>query len=507
MELFELIRIRHFSEGHGVRRIARELHVHRRAVRQAIADARPPARKRSERDSPILKPEVRGVIDAWLTADRTAPGKQRHTAHRVFDRLRAEHEFRGAESTVRRYVRERKRDLGSVPVFVVQHHEPGQEAEVDWHEAAVDFDSGRAVAQIITIRACYSGRAFVMAFPHATQQAFLEAHVRAFEFFGGVFARCRYDNLTAAVKKVLRGRRRVEADRFVALRSHYLFESEFCPPGKEGAHEKGGVEGGGGWYRRNHLVPVPKVVDFDALNRYLIDCCARDDARQIAGRPRSIGEDWALERARLRPLLAPFDTAEVATVRVDAKSLATVRTNRYSVPTRLAGRCVEARIGALAVELFHEGRLVARHARLWGRFGLSVQLDHYLELLERRPGALAGSEALRQERAAGRWPSLYDELWRVLNARYGKADGTRQLVQVLLLHREHDPVDIAAAIGRALRTGGCDAEAIRLLVRGAGDPFVAPRLDVGDLARFDRPVADMAAYDQLLTKAALDVVH
>lgn len=506
MELFELIRRRHFTEGQSVRRIARELHVHRRQVRQALADALPPARKQTERVSPVLTPAIQGVIDGWLSEDRSAPRKQRHTAHRVFERLVAEHKFTGAESTVRRYVREKKRQLGAVPVFIVQRHEPGDEAEIDWHEAAVDFSWGRETAQIITVRACFSGREFRMAFPRATQQAFFESHVRAFEHFGGVFARVRYDNLGSAVRKVLRGRTRLETDRFVALRSHYLFASEFCLPGLEGAHEKGGVEGGGGRFRRNHLVPVPRVADYDELNRFLLDTCERDDARRITGRQRTIREDWDLERARLRPLPAAFDTAEVATVRVDAKSLATVRTNRYSVPVRLAGRSVEARVRALHVEIVHDGHVVARHARLRGRFEIAIQLDHYLDLLQYKPGAFAGSEALSQERDSGRWPALYDELWRVLRARYGTTDGTRQLIQVLLLHREHAATDLTAVVSHALRFGGCDAEAIRLLLRGVGSLDSAPRLDVGGLARYDRPVASVIVYDQLLDTTTSTVV-
>lgn len=344
VEQFEAIRRDKLVREKSIRAIARERGVHRRKVRQALEDAVPPERKPAEREPPVLTLEMRELVDTWLLGDRSAPRKQRHTAKRVFDRLRAEADFRGASSTVRRHVGRRRRELGvgGKEVFVTLVHDPGEECEVDWYEAAVDFPGGRRVVQIFAMRACFSGKEFHMAFPRATQQAFLEAHVAAFEHFGGVFATARYDNLKSAAKKILRGRSREESDRFVKLRSHYLFASEFCIPGVGGAHEKGGVEGGLGRLRRNHLVPVPEVEDFDALNRLLLDACALDDLRRIDGHQRTIVEDFEEERRRLRPLPSQaFATAEVATASVDSKSTIVVRTNRYSVPVRLAHGTVE----------------------------------------------------------------------------------------------------------------------------------------------------------------------
>ncbi|MCA1700073.1 MAG: IS21 family transposase, partial [Actinobacteria bacterium] len=210
-----------------------------------------------------------------------------------------------------------------------------------------------------------------------TQQAFLEAHVCAFEFFGGAFGLIRYDNLRAAVVKVMRGRRRVESERFVALRSHYLYESSFTRRGKEGAHEKGGVEGEVGRFRRSHLVPVPELGSLRELNDLLLADCVADLGRTIRGRPETVSQALAREVELLRELPAePFDAAEHASPRVDQKALVTVRQNQYSAPVSLAGLRVAARIGARELTLHHDGREVARHARLDGRFGVSAQLDH-----------------------------------------------------------------------------------------------------------------------------------
>ena len=173
-------------------------------------------------------------------------------------------------------------------MFVPQHHEPGAEAEVDWGQAEVDLAGERVTVHLFVMRASFSGATFCQASPVETQQAFLELHVEAFEWFGGVFAQIRYDNLKSAVKKVLKGRRRVETDRFVALRSHYLFASQFTTPGLEGAHEKGGVEGEVGRFRRNHLVPVPRLADLAELNALLLAGCEADLARRIDGRAGTI---------------------------------------------------------------------------------------------------------------------------------------------------------------------------------------------------------------------------
>jgi transposase len=240
MELFEQIRRDRDREGLSIRALAARHGVHRRAVRQALASPLPPA-KRSPSCRPAPKLGVyRAIVDAWLEGDREAPRRQRHTAKRIWRRLVDEHGADVAETTVRDYVRARKRQMGwpAGEVFVPQVHAPGVGAEVDWGQAHVDLAGSRTEVHLFFMRASFSGAAFCQASLVETQQAFLELHVEAFDWFGGVFEQVRFDNLTSAVKQVLRGRRRVETDRFVALRSHYLFCSQFTTPGIEGAHEK-----------------------------------------------------------------------------------------------------------------------------------------------------------------------------------------------------------------------------------------------------------------------------
>jgi transposase len=502
MELFEQIRRDRDREGLSIRALAERHGVHRRAVRQALVSPVPPAKR-----SPLCRPApklgaYRALIDAWLEADREAPRKQHHTAKRIWSRLVDEHGADVAETTVREYVRQRKRAMGWPvgEVFIPQTHAPGVGAEVDWGEAQVDLAGARTKVQLFLMRASFSGASFCQASLVGTQQAFLELHVEAFEWFGGVFEEIRFDNLTSAVKQVLRGRRRVETDRFVALRSHYLFESQFTTPGIVGAHEKGGVEGEVGRFRRNHLVPVPGVASLAELNTLILAGCEADLGRRIAGRSLTVGGAWATERPLLRGLPSErFDASETATPRVDAKSLVTIRQNRYSVPVALAGLRVAVRIGAREITISHAGKLVARHERLHGRFGTSAQLDHYLELLQRKPGGLERSLALAQQRDRGAWPQAFDELWLALAGRYGRSEAARQMVDVVMLAREHGPDRVTLAVRGALTAGAHDGRAVAVLARRADTAQTAPLGDLEPrLTAHARPAPDLTDYNQLL---------
>jgi transposase len=502
VELFEQIRRDRDREDLSERALAARYRVGRGTVRQALASPVPPSRKRPEgRPAPKLG-EYRELIDEWLIADLVAPRKQRHTAKRVWKRLVDEHGVEVAEVTVRQHVHRRRRELGlSVgQVFVPQVHAPARTAEVDWGEAEVDLAGARTRVHLFHMRSCFSGAAFSVASPVETQQAFLEGHALAFDWFGGVFGEVRYDNLGSAVKKVLRGRRRIETDRFVAMRSHYLFDSLFTTPGLAGAHEKGGVEGEVGRFRRTHLVPVPTVGSIGQLNAMLAGACERDLARRIAGRPVTVAEQLAAERPLLRALPVPFDATETTTVRVDAKALIMVRQNRYSVPVALAGLRVSVAIGASEIRVWHRDREVARHERCHGKHGTRATLDHYLELLARKPGALARSLPLAQERERGNWPDTFDELWSALRVRWGESEADRQMVDVLMLCREHGPATVEMAVRRVLAAGALDGRAVGVLARRTTPAVPAPHLDglEARLTAHDRPEPDLAGYDQLI---------
>jgi hypothetical protein len=272
--------------------------------------------------------------------------------------------------------------------FIPQSYDWGAEAQVDWYEACCEIDGERQTLQLFVMRSMASGGAFHRAYRRATQQAFLEAHEEAFAWFGGVFGRLRYDNLAAAVKRVLRGSRREETARFIAFRSHWRFEAEFCTPGR--GNEKGGVEGEVGRFRRNQLVPVPQAPSLEALNEQLLAACRQEQQRTVSGQTQTVGERLRIEQDQLRELAVEgFEIAEASFPTVDAAGCVKVRTNFYSTPLR-PGSKAEAKIYAERVEIWHDGKAVAEHERSYSRQQKVLDLEHYLDALERKPGALAG---------------------------------------------------------------------------------------------------------------------
>lgn len=544
VELFAAIRRDARVEEVSIRELARRHGVHRRTVRQALAAAEPPPRKKPTRAAPRLDP-YKDHIDAMLRSDLDAPRKQRHTATRILARLVEEHGADGLSySTVRDYVRVRRaqidREAGRrVEAFIAQHHGPGEEAEVDFGEVWVVIDGVKTKCHMFVLRLSHSGKAIHRVYPTQAQEAFLEGHVEAFEAIGGVPPRhIKYDNLTSAVSAVIQGpgRARNENDRWVLFRSHYGFDAFYCQPGIDGAHEKGGVEGAVGWFRRNHLTPMPEVADLDELNERIKGWEAADEARRLTGHIHTIGHDFAAERPLLRALPAEaFDPGLVLHPRVDRSSMITVRMVKYSVPAHLIGRRVRVSLRASQLLVFEGRTVVATHPRIAARGAQRVLLDHYLEVLRFKPGALPGSTALAQARAAGVFTPAHEAFWAASRKVNGDADGTRELVDVLLLHRTMTSHQVIAGITAALSVGAVTADVVAVEARRASvsgsatDPveggatsdrhrgahggareqrvvsltqrrLTDPAAVIAGLPPDTRPLPSVAAYDELLPR-------
>jgi transposase len=539
VELFARIRRDARVEGLSVRALAARHGVHRRTVRQALDSAAPPERKQRQGVSWRLEP-FKGAIDAMLIEDTTAPRKQRHTARRILARLIEEH---GAQevsySTVRDYVRVRRAQIDveagrRVEVFVPQEHAPGAEAEVDFGEVYVVLNGVKTKCHMFIFRLSHSGRAIHRIYPTQAQEAFLEGHIEAFNVLGGIPTKhIRYDNLTSAVTAVVfgQGRQRQENDRWVLFRSFYGFDPFYCQPGIGGAHEKGGVEGEVGWFRRNRLSPMPVAESLDELNDRIRGWEAQDDRRRINDRIRTIGQDFEIERPFLASLPAEeFDPGLVLNPRVDRSSMVTVRMVKYSVPARFIGRRVRVSLRASEVVVFDGRTVVARHQRLAARPGQSVQLDHYLEVLKTKPGALPGSTALARARESGAFTNAHEAFWAASRRVNGDADGTRELIDVLLLHRSMDAGDIHAGITAALGVGAVSADVVAVEARrhaaasswGGASPdrhpgahgelkvqrvvsltqrrLMDPAAVIAGLPSDIRPLPSVSAYDELLAK-------
>jgi transposase len=501
VELVERIRRDHRLEKLSIRELSRRHKVHRRTVRDALASAAPPPRRTTPRERPVFGP-YEATVRQWLEEDKEAPKKQRHTARRVHKRLVGELGARISESTVRENVRRIRADIAPAPTATVpQVHEPGFEAEVDFGELWAVIAGVLVKLWLFSLRLSCSGRACHRVFATQAQEAFLAGHVDAFSRLGALPARIRYDNLKPAVARVLLGRDRVESERFIVFRSHHGFDSFYCVPGPEGAHEKGGVEGDVGWFRRNHLTPVPRAESLAALNAYVVACDEEDLGRVIEGRSATVGAEFALEAPWLSSLPAePFDTARRLSARVDAKSRVTVRQCRYSVPVSLIGRRVQVALDAEEVALCAGGVVVARHERLARRGEESLVLDHYLETLVRKPGGLACSVPLAQARASGAFSATHEAYWAEARRQLGDKDGTRALIEVLLLERVLPAEAVRAAMRAALALHTTSPQVVAVESRRAAGERIAPVIPIGALERYERPAPDLAAYDGLLAE-------
>ncbi len=366
MDQYELIRTAQRVYGKSGREIARETGHSRNTVKKALEGQPWGYSERRHQAYPVLGQYLK-IIDGWLLADREAPKKQRHTAHRVYTRLVDEYGFTGGESTVRHSVKQAKIRLGltSQAVFLPLEPDVGREAEIDWGTATALIGGERVTVKFFCLRSKYSGKHFVRCYPCERQQAFFEAHLHAFEFFGGIFPVLIYDNLTSAVRKVLQGKSREEQESFVAFRSYHSFEARFCNPGQ--GHEKGGVEGGIGYVRRNYLVPVPEAQSFAALNEEVLRRCVRYGAHRISGREQSVNELFDQERSQLLTLPhVRFTTVRTLNGKVNKYATVIVDRNHSSVPTRYVGLTVQILLDVDRLRVWYRQQEVACHERVYG---------------------------------------------------------------------------------------------------------------------------------------------
>ena len=312
------------------------------------------------------------------------PRKQRHTAKRIFERLRDEYGFDGGYTTVKDYVRENRRQTKEM--FVPLSHAPGH-AQCDFGEALVVIGGVERKAHCFVIDLPHSDGCFVKAYPAETTEAFLDGHVSAFAYLGGVPQSILYDNTRLAVAKILGDGRRQRTRAFTELQSHYPFEDRFGRPGK--GNDKGKVEGLVGYVRRNFLVPVPSFESFDALNAYLERrCLARMDAR-LRGHSESIGQRMERDLEALLPLPpVAYDACEKQAGRVSSLSLVRYRTNDYSAPVAYGHRDVLVRGYADEVVISCGSEVIARHHRSYELDDFVYDPIHYLPLLEKKTGAL-----------------------------------------------------------------------------------------------------------------------
>jgi transposase len=477
------------------REAARQFGIARETVRKMLRYAIPPGYRRKK---PVRRPKLGpwlGVIDQILKDDESRPRKQRHTAKRIWDRLKDEHGFTGGYTIVKDYVREARRRQQEM--FVPLTHPPG-EAQADFGEALVVVRGKTQKGHFLCVDLPHSDDCFVMAFPAERTESFCEGHNQAFAYFGGVPRNIVYDNTKIAVAEILGDGQRKRTQAFTELQSHYLFEARFGRPAK--GNDKGKVAGLVGYARRNFLVPVPPVGSWEELNRHLLEQCRQRREQKLRRQTETIAERFERDREHLLPLPpVAYEACEKRTTRVSSLSLVRYRSNDYSVPVAYGHRQVLLKAYVWEVVISCGSEVIARHPRSYEREEMIFDPLHYLVLLEKKTNALDQAAPL----ASWELPAEFPQLRRLLEARLHKR-GRRDYVQVLRLLETFSVEEVRKGIQAALRLGAISFDAVKHLVLCAIEQR-PPRLDLENYPHL--PVAEVAVtqasdYQALLREVA-----
>ena len=455
VELYARIRRAVMVEGLSRRETAKRFGVHRNTIAKMLQFSVPPGYRRRERPvSKKLGPYL-VWIDTILEGDRSVHKKQRHTAHRIFERLRDEQGFSGGYTIVREYVAQAT--LRSREMFVPLSHRPGH-AQADFGEADGYIAGKKVRFHYLCMDLPHSDGCFVKAYPAETAEAFCDGHVAAFEFFGGVPQSVLYDNTRLAVARIVKGGQRLRSQMFSELQSHYLFEDRFGRPGK--GNDKGKVEGLVGLVRRHFMTPLPVADSFDVLNAGFLDACTKRGRAILRGQTTSITERMRADLAAFMPLPpAPYDACHKVATRVSSLSLVRYRNNDYSVPTRYGHQEVLAKGYVDRVEIACRGETIAVHSRSYDTADFVYNPLHYLALLERK------SKALDQAAPLDGWQlaDCIHRLRRLMEARMGNG-GRREFIQVLRLMENFHQHQVEQAVTEALRLGAISFDAVKMLL-------------------------------------------
>src|SRR5919199_530446 len=495
VELYARVRRAVQVEGMSRREAARRFGIDPKTVAKMLRFSVPPCYRRSKPAArPKLDPFV-AIIDQILETDRAAPAKQRHTAQRIFERLRDEHGYAGGYTIVKDYVREqrcRRREM-----FIPLHHPPGH-AQVDFGEALAIIGGVEQKIHVFAMDLPHSDAGFVKAYPAETTEAFLDGHVSAFAFFGGVPQSILYDNTKLAVARIVGDGKRIRTRAFAELVSHFLFRDRFGRPGK--GNDKGKVEGLVKYTQRTFMTPLPHAVSFAALNAALAERCHARQGERAGRQEETIGERLVRDLAALRGIpQGLFEACEKKPAKVSSTGLVRYRMNDYSVPTRFAFQNVIVKGFVDAVVIVAGAEIIARHERIYGRNQFVFDPKHYLALLEQKPGALDQAAPLQS------WtlPEEFQRIRRLLESRMGNR-GKKEFIQILRLLEVFEEAIVAAAVVQAMQLGAISFDAVKQLVLARIERRPA-RLD---LARYPYlPTAEVrttaaADYAALLSRSA-----
>jgi transposase len=442
-------------DGMGIREMSRVFRHSRKTIRKILREEKSEAAKYSKRTNqaaPKLGPFHDRIVEI-LQQDDDAPRKQRHTAMRIFQRLRDEEGYAGGYDAVRRFVkknRDTKRET-----FIPLDHQAGQRVEADFGEIAVDFPDGRRKVSVLILVWSYSNAPFAIALPTQRTEAILEGMTQAFEFFACVPREVWWDNPKTVASSILQGRERTINERYGALANHYAFDPLFCMPAR--GNEKPVVEIRVKTLERNWSTPVPQVNDMQELNAYLRQRCIQDLDRKSSRQSETIGQRFQQEKAIAATLpKRRFDPCIRQEVKVDKYQFARFDNVSYSAPRQCAFQIVTVKAYIDRIEMVYGHSTVATHSRSYHRGDQVLDPLHYLTTLSRRPAAIDHSNVYRN------WtlPPVFTELRERLELRHGARAGVRQYVRVLQLLATHPVPRVTAAIEQLRGREGADADQI-----------------------------------------------
>lgn len=490
MEMWTKVRRSVLTGKLSKRQACKKYEIHWETLEKILTNPEPPRQRRpAERTKPVIGPWL-PVIHEILEADKESPKKQRHTAKRIFERLRDEEGYTGKITVVQDAVRAWKHKQQEP--FLPLSHKPG-EAQFDFGEAKVIYRGRDMKAAFFVMSLPHSDAFFCQAFPRECTETFQEGHKRAFEFFRGVPHRISYDNTKIAVAKIVKRRGDTPTKEFLRLESHYLFDHHFCLVRRP--NEKGHTENLVGFSRRNFMVPIPRFDDFEAFNQDLAEACLRDLQRKLRGTSGTKQEVLEEDRAAMLPLPpVAFEARRLESRKVTSLSLVRFDRNDYSVPTDYAYHPVTVVGGLDRVRFLVHDRVVAEHVRDWQRENVHYNPLHYLALLERKPNGLDFGKPFED------WdlPASFDVMRRRLEDSLG-SEGRREFIKILRLLEKHSVRELATALQRAIAIGAMTVDAVGVLAQeGREVPTKIFSLDGRPhLQGHDVPAPKLSIYDKL----------
>lgn len=448
MDKVHVIRHKHLVEGRSIRGIARELGLHRQTVEKYLHQSEPQRVELVARPQPVMSvvgPRIETLLEEWTPR---LEGKHRLTAPRMHRQL-IEEGLQVGERSVRKFLAELRRKAAEV--FIPLVHRPGDEAQVDFFEVTVDEGGQRRRAWKFLMRSMYSGRDYVHLYDRCDRASFLDGHVRAFVFFGAVMRRLIYDNLTAAVKRIVGLKERKLTDRFQALVSHYLFEPCFARRGE--GHDKGGVEGRGKTIRLQHLTPIVAGPNLEAISATVLEDVQRHWQLRRHADGRLLSDLFEEDRRKMLPLpVARFEARCMEPVSISRSATAKVDSTVFSLPERWAHLDAEAWVGPRDILFRCRGAEQTRQRQRPG--GKQILYRDYLRELSRKP------QAVRQVA-----PELtlelgepYQRLWALLEQTHGGKPAGRILAGVLGAIDDHGEAAVTAALCEAMAGGAFNTD-------------------------------------------------